>query len=380
MKHKTMGAVAFLGLFLVGIRLALPEIVKWRANKVFASLEDYEGRINGVHLALWRGAAVFKDFEIRHKQGDMTLTIPEIKWGIVWSHLFKRALVTDIQVVSPRARILLNKPVEATQEVKEKTKDAHQEVVHKTGKSLPDLLAGLIPFQIREFELTEGNVRIQQKGQDVNALQEKDKDLPEKSPKAHAPEQEMEVLLSHLYIQVRNLTNEARLSGSSYATGSVRTQIMKSGNLSLDLKLDPTAKNPAFSLKMTLTQINLVELNPILRWQWNVDAKKGTFALFMESEAKEGGFQGYIKPFIKDPEMHDREQDKDKKLGSRIKEAIVNVAAGILKNNQSKSVASRIPFEGRFENPEVGIWEAVLTILRNAFIEALKPSLEGKIK
>jgi hypothetical protein len=379
MKRKTTWLLVVIGLLVV-IRLMLPEIVKWRANQLLGSLEDYTGRVNGVHLALWRGAAVLKDFEIRDKKGDLTLTIPEIKMGIVWSHLIKRAVVADIQVNSPRARILLTKPAEAPQKVKEKTQEAHQEVVRKTGKSLPDLLASLIPFQIREFELTDGTVRLQEKGQDVNALQEKDKELDKKAVEAQGKERELEARLSHLYVQVRNLTNTARLAGSPYATGSVRTQIMDNGNLSLDMRLDPTAKRPAFSLKMTLTQLNLVELNPLLLWQFGVDAKTGTFALFMEVDAKEGEFKGYLKPFIKDLEMHDKKQDKHKSFGSKVKEAIVNVTGGILKNNQSKSVASRIPFEGQFENPEIGIWEAVTTVLRNAFIKALTPSLEGKSK
>jgi hypothetical protein len=369
--------IGFLGV-LAAVRVALPEIVKWRANKLLRELEDYKGHINGVHLALWRGTAVLQDVEFEHKEGDFTLTLPKTAMSISWPQLFRGRVVGDLLIDSPRARVLVKKPAKAPGEITEKTQDAKAAIEKKTGKSLPDLLASLVPFRVREFEIKEGSFRIQEIRQDVDALQEKDKDLPPGAPEAQQKEKALEARLTHVHLIVRNLTNAAQLTGTSYASGSASAQVMDQGRISLELQLNPVAKTPAFSLGFTATEINLAELNPLFRWQWGVDVTQGTFAMFMEAEAAGGGFKGYLKPFIQDLQMHDETQDPDKKLGARIKEAIVSIAAGILKNKESKNVASRIPFEGRFDDPEVGMWEAVVNVLRHAFIKALSPGLDRK--
>ena len=71
---------------------------------------------------------------------------------------------------------------------------------------------------------------------------------------------------------------------------------------------------------------------------------------------------------------------KDKGAIKIIKEAVVGAVASVFKNSEKDQVGTRIPFEGQFENPHAGIWDAILEVLRNAFIEALKPRLDRTIK
>jgi hypothetical protein len=102
--------------------------------------------------------------------------------------------------------------------------------------------------------------------------------------------------------------------------------------------------------------------------------------MYLEAHAAEGRFKGYVKPFFHDVEMHDAEQDKNKGLGKKIKEAVVDIVTGLFENSDTENVASRIPFEGQFGSPDPGVWEAVITVLRNGFIEALKPGLDRSKK
>ena len=148
----------------------------------------------------------------------------------------------------------------------------------------------------------------------------------------------------------------------------------------MELKINPIAKHPTFNMDTSVTDVDLVEFNPLLRWQWGVDVHKGLFAMFVEAEAKEGGFRGYVKPFIHDLDMVDERQDRDKSLGKKIKEAVVGAVATVFKNPKTENVASKVPFEGRFDRPDVGTWEAVATILHNALIKALSPNIERSIK
>jgi hypothetical protein len=358
------------------VRLALPSIVKWKANQTLQELPSYKGHVGGVHLAMWRGACVLRDVEIEHKDGDFGLTIQKLSMNASWLHLLKRTWVGDIEVISPRLRILVKTPAKAPQEAVEKAKDLNQDVKEKTGKSLPDLLATLIPFKIRTFKLSDGTIRLQDHSLRLRTLLDKDKGTSAKDEAGSDEERTKEARISHLKIEARNLTNRAQLSSASFANVEASARLMNQGEFKLWLQLDPNAATPTFDLKTVVNNVELTEFNPMFRWQWGIDVKKGSFTMLSEANAKEGGFKGYVKPFIQDLEFLDAEQDKKKSLGKKIKEAIVDAASAILKNKDSKNIASRIPFEGRYDDPDPGIWEAVLTVLRNAFIQALSPHFE----
>ena len=57
----------------------------------------------------------------------------------------------------------------------------------------------------------------------------------------------------------------------------------------------------------------------------------------------------------------------------------MGTAASILQNQQKDQSALRIPISGRLESPEVGVWSALGSLLKNAFIQALNRGLEGSV-
>jgi hypothetical protein len=86
-----------------------------------------------------------------------------------------------------------------------------------------------------------------------------------------------------------------------------------------------------------------------------------------------------VKPFLHDVEVLDSEQDKKKSLGTKIKEALADFFADVLENPDTENVATRVPFEGKFDDPKIGLWGAVAAVLRNAFVRALSPRLDNSI-
>jgi hypothetical protein len=360
---------------LLAVRIALPYVIRDRVNKTLATMPEYTGQVDRVHLALLRGAVVLKDLKIKHKKNDFSLVIPDLDMDVSWLQLIKKHLVADVYVMSPRFRVLVPKPLKAAEKAKEKAKAVEKTVEAKTGKSLPDTLADMMPFNVANFHLNDGTIRIQQIDSDIDKKAEKDKDADE----GNEQEEALEARATHLQVDVQNLTNSAKLAGTSTATGKVTAKIMKEGDLKLDLKLNPTAEHPTFDVNMALTQVNLVELNPLFRWQWDIDLTRGYFAMFMEAAAKDGGFKGYVKPFLHDLRVTGSKKDEDKKLGAKLKEAVVEVVAGLMENDKTENVATRVPFEGKFEDPAVGVWQAVLTVLRNAFVKALSPRLDRSV-
>jgi hypothetical protein len=122
-----------------------------------------------------------------------------------------------------------------------------------------------------------------------------------------------------------------------------------------------------------------VELNDFLKAYADIDAEKGTFALFSEMTGENNRFQGYVKPIFKDVKILDLEEDKNKPL-SLLKEAGIGLVSMIFKNHAKDQVATKIPVSGSLEDPKVHVWRAIMNVLRNAFVEAINPKLDGTVE
>src|SRR5207244_7937252 len=71
-------------------------------------------------------------------------------------------------------------------------------------------------------------------------------------------------------------------------------------------------------------------------------------------------------------------EDKDKPL-KLIWESLVQAVAWVFKNHPKDQLATRINFEGSVKDPSVSVWAIIGQVLRNAFIQALYPSLENSV-
>jgi hypothetical protein len=99
--------------------------------------------------------------------------------------------------------------------------------------------------------------------------------------------------------------------------------------------------------------------------------------VYSEMTVKSGTVNGYLKPLFKDVKAYDPEQDQDKGLLKKIYEKTINVAAELLKNTPRGEVATKADLSGPLDNPEASTWQMVLTLLQNAFFDAVLPGLEG---
>ena len=100
--------------------------------------------------------------------------------------------------------------------------------------------------------------------------------------------------------------------------------------------------------------------------------------MYTEVAAKEGRFTGYVKPVIKDLDVLGKE-DRNDNIFRKMWEAITGFAGEVFENQPKEQVATKIPFEGRLDNPEADVWETVINVLENAFIRAIQPSIDNEI-
>ena len=144
------------------------------------------------------------------------------------------------------------------------------------------------------------------------------------------------------------------------------------------MNINPLAKQPTFDLNAELKDTNLVLLNDFFKAYAKIDVNKGKFGMYTEVAAKDGAFKGYVKPIIKDLDVLGHE-DRNDNIFRKMWEGLVGFVGQVFKNQPEDQVATKIPFEGRLDNPETNIWITITNVLQNAFIQAIQPSIDSEI-
>lgn len=336
---------------LAAARVALPGLIRSRLNQKLDSLPGgYRGQVGDVSLALHRGSVSLEEIELQDAKRDLVVTVKELRLRVRLTELLKRRVVASADVEKPMMRVAVRRAARRAKAVAagEKKERRKQPDAGSPGpsKPLPDALAEATPFRVERVEVRDGELVVIEGG--------------------------LEARVSDVQIVVEGLTNEetgrnARLQAAA--------RVMEKGKASLTVRADPLAERPSFDLTARLEDVDLPSINPLLRWQMGVDVERGTFELVSEMDAEGGAFAGYVKPFVDDLKM--LKAADLKKPAKALKEAVVGAVAAVLKNKKTEAVATKVPVKGTLEDPEVGVWAAVLAVLRNAFVEALRPSFEG---
>ncbi len=72
-------------------------------------------------------------------------------------------------------------------------------------------------------------------------------------------------------------------------------------------------------------------------------------------------------------------EDKDDGFFQQVWESIVGTVGVIFRNQPKDQVATKIELEGDFKDPDISTLDAVWEVMKNAFIQALMPSIDNEI-
>lgn len=347
----TFRVLAAVALLLIAVRAVLPIFIERYVNRTLDELEGYSGHIEDVDLALIRGAYVIEGVKIVKTGGKVPvpfLAASEIDLSVQWGALLDGAVVAEIDVKKPELNFVM-----ATEKPEKQQKGQSQV---EPSSNWTDVVKDLVPISINRFSISDGEVHYR----DFSS-----------SPKVN-------IYVQGLNAEARNLTNSEDRTGSLVATFDGRATAMGSGRIRFDGRVDPYAKQPTFEADFRLNGLQLKQLNPYLRAYANVDAEKGTFSMDAEFAAKKGRFSGYVKPFIKDLDVLQWKKENES-LPNKVWQGVVDVASEVLEDQSRDQAATRIPFSGQLDSPDVDVWSALGSLLKNAFIEALRRGLEGTV-
>ncbi len=341
--HTVVGSVI---LVLIVIRLLLPGIVLRYANNTLANMDGYYGQVSDIDIALFRGAYQLDGFylnKVDSASGEQTefFKVNHVDLSVEWRALWRGSLVGELVFDSPTLIF-----------TKEK---ADAEVVAKDTSDFRQLLEDFMPLRINRFEVSRGSIRYTDST--VTPL--------------------VDISLEEAHIIAENLKNTTNEGEKLPSTIRANAQAY-GGSIIVRMDLDAMAERPTFDLTTEIENANLPDLNDFFVAYGKFDVSQGTFGLYSEFAADAGRYKGYVKPIIKDLEVIGME-DRDESFFQRAKEAVIDLVAKVLENPTEEQVASRIPIEGDFGETEVKVWEAIWQVLRNAFIEALMPSVDHAI-
>lgn len=352
MKSKTISRKGKIWLIVAGsllllilvLHLLLPPLLLKYVNRQLATLEGYKGSVRDIDIALFRGAYKIKDIRLDKVNGKIPhpfFAADVIDFSVQWGALFRGKIVAEIEVDKPVLNFV-NGPSKATSQT-------------GVDKDWTEVVDKLIPIKLNRFEIHNGIVHYR----DLHS-----------APKVN-------IYASDIFIIAENLSNARRNDEQLPSTVTAGASVY-GGNVKLDMKLDALNRVPTFDVNARLSKIDLVKLNDFLRAYGNFDVEKGTLELYTEAAAKNGLINGYTKPIIKDLKVLNWKEDTDNPA-EFLWESIVGAAAWVLTNKKKDQVATKAEFQGRIDDPNANIWFIISQLLRNAFIEALYPSLENSV-
>jgi hypothetical protein len=338
-------AIAIVVVLLVAARVALPYVVKDIVNRRLMALESYDGRVEDVDLALWRGAYRIDGIRIvktGSRQPVPFFTSDRIDFSVEWPSLLRGRIVAECEVWSPNVNLVRSES--------EKESQLGVEV------NWADELEALFPFRFNTIVVHDGLATFRAPGiRSQDALE-----------------------ASNIEAEITNMTNVAETGQEAFAHFKATAAVLDSGSATIAGSANPLAQKPTFDVNLTIKGVQLPKVNPWLRQYIKADAEAGNFELYTELAAADGRFKGYAKPIMRGVEIYSSEETEENPF-KRLWEGIVDLAAEVLEDQDTGQVAARIPLSGTIEDPDAGILQTVVSVLRNAFVSAFARSLEGSV-
>jgi hypothetical protein len=343
-RKRWIAALLIVVVVLVIIRILLPYIVLKYVNKTLGELKEYHGHVEDIDIALIRGA--YKIIDIRldrvdsvtHKTDSIPFfECPDIDLSVQWNAIFKGSIVGEIYVTDPVLNFVKGK--HKNENVKADTSDFRTTIKK------------LMPLTINHFEIENGQIHY--------------------IDKYSSPP--VDIAIKNLQIKADNLSN-VNDSATLLPAKLVAEGDAYNGKFNLDVKFNALEKQPTFDLNAGLKNIDMISLNDFFKAYANFEVERGNLGFYTEFAAKKGKFKGYVKPIIKDFKVK-----KEGNLGEIVWENIVQGISKVFENWKKEQVATKIPIEGTFDKANADLWTSINYVLRNAFVYALKPSIDNEI-
>ncbi|MFW5656353.1 MAG: DUF748 domain-containing protein [Bacteroidota bacterium] len=329
---------------LVGIRLILPLVIKFTANRAIQKAEGYEGNLKEVDLNLIKGNYSINDLYLNQIMEDTKDTIDPfievdaVRISIEWDALFKGRIVGSVLLVNPEVNFVV------IEEKPPKKVDIAQ------------IIKDLVPFRINTLEIQDGNFAYYDFTTDPN----------------------IDAWLGSINLTANNLTNLENPTDTLPISMDAEGATVGDGYLNMSAEMNLLKQPyPNMDLNLALRNIRLTSLNKFAQNYGGFDFEGGTLSVFTEFAIQNGQLEGYLKPVFDHVEI--LEGEKEGSSGTAW-EVILGGIKDLFSNPKEERLATTVPFSQNIQDVDVGIIEAIWELLENAFVEALNKNLDDSIE
>jgi hypothetical protein len=333
-----------LGLFvlLLAVRMVMVPVIHKELNKFLASYSPtLYFHMADLDIHIIRGAYTFEGIMGKVKgEKEEFLKIDRVDVSVAWREIFKGKLVTDIEVLAPE--FVYSKSLKTAISEASKNKTDTKEVKDK-----------LFPVKIERVDVKRGDILLA----DIPSLEEG------KSMK-----------VTNIEGRITNLTPEKKFPLSFF---NLSASLFGDSPLKTTGHLNTLAKPMEWDVDGEMRGFDLTSANEFLKRKAPLTFTKGKLDLYAEAESQNGKVQGYVKPFMKDVDVI---KSKEKFQGPKhwFIEVITAVGNLILRTSDTKSVATRIPFNMDKAGMHVDSGEALDKAIQNGFVKKLPPGIENR--
>jgi hypothetical protein len=171
------------------------------------------------------------------------------------------------------------------------------------------------------------------------------------------------------------LSGFATASGSGPATLIANGRLMGTGRFDVNGSFRSGSAGAEVGLELGVQELALPTLNEALVAHGALPLVAGTFSLALDGDVRSGRISGQVTPLLADVEVREKE---DAGLVRSLAKKTVDVVASLLENERG-NIATSTTLSGTLPSPTVGILEALVGLLRNAFVESIAPEFERAV-
>jgi hypothetical protein len=333
-------------LALIILRLFLPLIVKNYVNKVLANIPGYNGWVDDIDIALYRGAYVINGLHL-YKDGNKKplLYFPVTDISIEWKSLFKGRIVSEIEMHRPEVSLYVTS--NKLPEGKKPDQGDWTRALHK-----------LVPIKINRLTVDNGKFLY------ADIIESPDINLAITSIDLTATN------LGNVVDKNKALPSDVVANGVSFGKGA----------LSVTAKMNMLKNIPDMDVNVSLKKSDVTALNSLSLATAGFDFEKGQFELYSEFVIRNAYLKGYFKPMFHTIRIIDKFSKPNSSVLKRLWEGVITFFGFVLKNKPRDSFATKVPVEGDLNNPDFGIWELIKNIFRNGFIRPFENQVDNEVR
>jgi hypothetical protein len=337
-------------LLLILARVGAPYAVQYYINQQINQTKGITGQVGDVDLQLYRGAYAVDDIEIyavdEQSSPKPLLSVKTLDFSLAWSAVLNGNLVTNMVFSQPKV-VVYDKDTT--------TPEQNQQV--KDERTWIGLANNLVVFSIDTLKIIEGKISL------VN--QTKKGEIP--------------TYIANINADIKNITNAQNLTKTLVTSVDVKGDLMGEATLTLVGKLDPFSEQANFDFNMEVQRFSVKQIQTVFNVYTPFDIEAGGIDGAMELAAKSNEVNGYAKAGVYDLSIFSWREDAEKDddgLFTIIFEGGADLLSAILENDESQLVAARIPIEGTLDSTDISTFQAVVSVLKNAFFDATKMQVD----